>query len=509
MRKQSTFVIESSRFESLFTSEIKGIQGVQIEISRKKDPFPTASLRLKKELQTVVKNPISHRASTKRACRRRAARSVFGVLLMAASILATGVQADQPTSKKASAFPIQDPYLATVIGTPPALQTHLDPPLKLKIGRWVRFPKRDVPPVFWNGKTLRYAWAAQTKAAPLVFVLAGTGGSFFDSKVRFLMGALHQAGFHVVGLSSPTHTSFITAGSQYEMPGRPAADAEDLMAVMEQIRDQLADRIEIQGFGVVGYSLGGTDAAFIADLDTRQKKFDFFEVYLINPAVNLHTSAEILDRLYDQALPEGEESINQLVSNSLKKAIHYVHSTGSTPLGSDFIFQAVTALQPTDQDLEGVIATSFRLSSANMSFTADAMTHSGRIVKPDQTLRIGTEMEGYFDESLQWSFVRYLEELLLPFWEEQTQLDRDTLIAQSSLASIQDFLKEARHVDVVTNRDDIILGPGDLEFLSQTFGPRATIHPHGGHCGNLEFAPNVETMQKRFVSAAQARGWTP
>ncbi|MDG2051155.1 MAG: hypothetical protein P8M78_13440 [Myxococcota bacterium] len=408
-------------------------------------------------------------------------------------------------SAKTSVYPIKDPYLATVIGTPPELQADLGKAPKLKLGKWVRFPEREVPNVFWNGNTLRYVWAHQKGPAPLVFVLAGTGGSFFDPKVRFLMGALHQVGFHVVGLSSPTHTSFITSASESEMPGRPTADAEDLIAVMRQVRDDLGQSIEISGFGIVGYSLGGTDAAFVAELDSRSQEFDFFEVYLINPAVNLHTSAKKLDVLYREALPDGEKSINLLVSTSLKKAIHYVHQSGSTPLGSDFLYQAIAAMHPTDADLEGVIATSFRLSSANMSFTADAMTQSGKIVDPQKKLKAGTDMEAYFDESLHWSFVRYLNELLLPYWLKRTDLDREQLVAQASLASIREFLQSTDSIEVVTNRDDIVLGPGDLEFLSQTFGDRATIHPTGGHCGNLEFDPNVRRMQQRFVAAAEAR----
>lgn len=414
--------------------------------------------------------------------------------------------ADANDSAKTAVYPIKDPYLATVIGTPPDLQADLGHPPKLRLGKWVRFPQRDVPNVFMNGNTLRYVWARQKEAAPMVFVLAGTGGSFFDPKVRFLMGALHQVGFHVVGLSSPTHTSFITSASESEMPGRPTADAEDLVAVMRQVRNDLEKKLEITGFGLVGYSLGGTDAAFVAERDSRLKEFDFFEVYLINPAVNLHSSAKKLDGLYREALPEGEQSINQLVSTSLKKAIHYVHQSGSTPLGSEFLYQAIADMHPTDTDLEGVIATSFRLSSANMSFAADAMTRSGKIVDPSKKLKVGTEMEGYFNESLHWSFVRYLDELLIPYWLKKTNLNREQLVDQASLASIRDFLKNTDTIDVVTNQDDIVLAPGDLEFLKRTFGDRAIIHPHGGHCGNLEFDPNVRHMQQRFVSAAQARG---
>ena len=52
-------------------------------------------------------------------------------------------------------------------------------------------------------------------------------------------------------------------------------DAEDLIAVMQQVRNDLEKKLEITGFGLLGYSLGGTDAAFVAERDSRLKEFDF------------------------------------------------------------------------------------------------------------------------------------------------------------------------------------------------------------------------------------------
>jgi hypothetical protein len=37
----------------------------------------------------------------------------------------------------------------------------------------------------------------------------------------------------------------------------------------------------------------------------------------------------------------------------------------------------------------------------------------------------------------------------------------------------------------MSNEDDIILAPGQIEFLQELFGPRAQVWPTGGHMGNL------------------------
>ena len=436
---------------------------------------------------------------------RKAVHRLCGLLgiTLALAALLTGnpATAEEQTSDQAYGYPVHNRYLATVIGTPPELQASVPSKIRLKLLDVERFPEREVPPVFWGGDKLRYAVARQKGPAPLVFVIAGTGGNYFDSKVIFLMRALYEAGFHSVGISSPTHPSFITTASEFEMPGLPGQDAQDIMAVMQSMRKELESQIEITGFGLAGYSLGATQAAFVAEIDSREKQFDFQYVYLINPSVNLYTSAGLLDDLYQTALPEGDQSINHLVSNSLKEAVHCVHASGRSPLGSEFLYQAIAAMHPSDVDLEGAIATVFRLSSSNLSFTADVMTQSGKIVKPGTKLGTATNMDPYFNSSLQWSFLRYFEELLLPFWRQKLELGRPELIKRAGLSHIQDFLAQSSHVALVTNRDDLILGPGDLEFLENTFGSRATIYPWGGHCGNLEFKQNIEALQEGFRTA--------
>ena len=49
-----------------------------------------------------------------------------------------------------------------------------------------------------------------------------------------------------------------------------------------------------------------------------------------------------------------------------------------------------------------------------------------------------------------------------------------------------------------TNADDLILGPGDLSFLRKTFGPRLSVYPLGGHCGNIDYRVNTDAMLEFF-----------
>ena len=49
------------------------------------------------------------------------------------------------------------------------------------------------------------------------------------------------------------------------------------------------------------------------------------------------------------------------------------------------------------------------------------------------------------------------------------------------------------------NIDDIILEPGEIDFVPRVFGDRAKIYPRGGHCGNMEYRDNVAHMVSVFA----------
>jgi hypothetical protein len=133
-----------------------------------------------------------------------------------------------------------------------------------------------------------------------------------------------------------------------------------------------------------------------------------------------------------------------------------------------------------------VVGVAFRLFSANIAFTADVMSNFGFIVPADRRLTVATSLTPYFDAAMNYGFVDYFDHLLYPFYEaREPGLTRGELVAEASLESIEPFLRTASHIGLVTNVDDIILAPGDIDFLQSVFANRATIFPTGGHCGNM------------------------
>jgi hypothetical protein len=139
-----------------------------------------------------------------------------------------------------------------------------------------------------------------------------------------------------------------------------------------------------------------------------------------------------------------------------------------------------------------------------MIFSSDVVTNGGYILPKNHELGKTESTTDYFKVAARISFTDYFDERFYPFFsEQQPDATRDSLIRDTSLASIADYLRSTDKIAVVHNEDDIILAPGEIDFFRDTFQSRAHIYPKGGHCGNMAHRDNVEYMVNYFKNPGQ------
>ncbi|MGH6898335.1 MAG: alpha/beta hydrolase [Geminicoccaceae bacterium] len=388
-------------------------------------------------------------------------------------------------------YPFADPYEATVIGTPDEYRADLPAKIPVQLRELLALRGREVPDIFWYNATLGYSLAAQPGPAPLVFILPGTGAGFDSSKSLILQRALYQAGLHVVSLPSPLHPNFIVAASTSGRPGLLTADAQDIYRVMALIRGHLEDEIAITGYDLVGYSLGATQAAFVAMVDDERRSFGFERVLLINPPVSLYRSARVLDRLFEEHIPS-IAAFNALFNQLMQVFSEFYSPAEPMQLSDDLVYQIYKRRPPPDSTLQALIGAAFRLASMNLLFTSDVVTHVGVLVAPDRRLGITDSLTPYFKASMLLSFEDYAHRVLFPYYRETApDVTFEELVARDGLRAIGGFLRDTPKIGLMHNADDILLRPGDLQYLEEVFGDRARIYPTGGHCGNLAYKDNI------------------
>jgi hypothetical protein len=283
------------------------------------------------------------------------------------------------------------------------------------------------------------------------------------------------------------------------VPGNLTDDSRDLYRVMALALNQVKSRIKVSDFYLTGYSLGATQSAYVAHLDEQKGLFGFKKVLMINPAVSLFNSVSILDTMLVESIPGGLEHFDEFFDQLMQGFSRIYRTMGHVDFSSEFLFQASKRFPPKETTLAALIGTSFRLSSTNMVFTADVMTHAGLVVPANRRLSAYDSLTEYEKVTGRISFTDYFNDLFYPFFHaREPGLTREALIAQSSLKPIADYLARSGKIGLLTNADDLILAPGELEYLEQLFGPRAQIYPTGGHCGNMTHEAVSDYMVEFF-----------
>lgn len=391
-------------------------------------------------------------------------------------------------------YPIPGAYEATILGTPDNLKP---PPLtRISVRRLILdiIPDIRKPDIFFYDEGLRCTLAYQDKKAPLVFLIAGTGAGDQSQKVVAMMKELYKAGFHVITLPSPTHPNFIVSASHSHVPGDLTEDAADLYGAMENAWSRVKGDIEVSEFYLSGYSLGGTHAAFVAKLDEERKSFNFRKILMVNPAVNLYNSVTKIDGLLDK-IPGGPRKIGAYFNEMLAKFTEFYRQGDFVDINDEFLYAVFRSKLFSHAEDGGLIGLSFRISLAGMVFSSDVMTNGGYVVPKNRILTATDPLRDYLLVCVHLSFVNYFDEYFYPYFQKtRPGLTREALIDSMGLKSIEGYLKSSSKFGVITNDDDFILAPGELDYLRALFGGRTKVYPRGGHLGNLEYRDNMENF---------------
>ena len=419
-------------------------------------------------------------------------------LILLLGLLAYGPAQAAELSAEAYGFPLDNPFEATIAGTPPDLRPDLpaDDEIDQSDHSLLLRPEREyrLPANFWAVKKLRYRIASQDGPAPLIFIIAGTGAHYASGNMELLKKVFYQGGFHVVQLSSPTSYDFMAAASRFATPGISAEDADDLYRVMQAVMANHPD-LPVTGYHLTGYSLGGLHAAFVSHLDEQRRHFNFQRVLLINPPVNLYTSVTNLDRLVQTQVADIRDAAS-FYERMFDKLTHYFQYKGSLDMSAAVLFDFQQSRQRlSDEEMAMLIGASFRFSAADIVFTSDLINRRGLIIPPGYPINEGTEITPFFRRALLCDFDCYMAEQLVPMWRKRFDGGSlPQLVNAVSLYALEDYLRTSDKIAVMHNADDIILGRGDLGFLRRTFGPRLTLYPRGGHCGNMNYRVNTQAM---------------
>ena len=394
-------------------------------------------------------------------------------------------------------FPIEDPYSATIIGSSTMMTEGIMEKIPLKVYEIQIKDRKDIPDAFWYADKFKFSFSKQSnKKAPLIFVLAGTGSDYNAARVKFMQRIFHTAGYHTIAISSQMSQQFIISTSSNAVPGLLMEDNKDIYKAMKLAYNKIKDQVEVTDFYIMGYSLGGTNAAFVSYIDETEKFFNFKRVFIVNPAVELYDSAIKLDKYLNDYTGGKSAGIEKLLNTTLSRLKGGLTNEYAN-IGADTIYNIVKRDFLSDEEKKAYIGLAFRLTANDLNFLSDILTKSGVYTKTTVKLTKFTNMRPYLKGVNFASFEDYVTKVGLPYYKKQNKASSiDDLKKESSLKLIENYLKTSSKIAAVTNSDELILNEKDMLFLKDVFKDRLVIYPRGGHCGNMFYKENVDIMLK-------------
>ena len=394
-------------------------------------------------------------------------------------------------------FPIDDPYSATIIGSATMMTPGVSENIPLKVYEIQIKDKKDIPDVFWYASKFKFSFSKQkNKKAPLIFVLAGTGSDYNTTRVKFMQRIFHDAGYHTIAISSQMSQQFMISASSNSVPGLLLEDNKDIYKAMKLAYNKIKDQVEVTDFYIMGYSLGGSNAAVLSYIDEKEKVFNFKRVFMVNPPVDLYNSAVKLDKYLDDYTGGKTEGIEKLLNTTLAKVQGGLTSEYAN-IGADTIYNIVKGDILSDAEKKAYIGLAFRLASTDLNFISDFMTKSHVYTKNPEKVDKYTNMKEYFKAVNFATFEDYVNKIGFPYYKKHNKdYSIEALKREASLKVIEDYLRTSPKIAAVTNADELILNEKDFAFLKDVFKDRLVIYPKGGHCGNMFYKENVDVMLK-------------
>jgi pimeloyl-ACP methyl ester carboxylesterase len=301
----------------------------------------------------------------------------------------------------------------------------------------------------------------------------------------------------VLTLPSPTFPDFIVSTSSTGVAGDLMQDGHDLYDAMQRIIKHLPKHGAITAIDVLGYSLGGANAAIVKSIDAKEGKLKIRRAVMINPPVSLFASIDRLDKLFAQSIGNGDTGLENLYRRLYTRLANLYRASEKVTIDDTDLLGAAASVLKTDADFSAAIALTFRLELVDVFFAGDLYARTGVVIDPAHPPGPHDSLQEIDKQLRQKTFAEYFNKVFVPYYTaHRPGSTAQSLQADNRLNIIESDIKASPDYYALTNSDDLILDQAELQWLKGTLGSRIVVYDHGGHLGNLGEKQQIADMLK-------------
>jgi hypothetical protein len=264
---------------------------------------------------------------------------------------------------------------------------------------------------------------------------------------------------------------------------------------LQEIISRLPHKIKITDIDILGYSLGGANAAVIKSIDAKEGKLKIHRALMINPPVNLFASIGRVDKLFAQSIGTDDAAIERLYRRLYAELANLYRASDRVEIDQNFLLAAAASVLKTDAEFSAAIALTFRTELVDMFFCGDLYARTGVVLDPGHPPKVSDDLEKIQRALRDKPFSEYFTRVFAPYYlKRRPDATSASLIADNRLSIIGDDLRDNSDYYAQTNSDDLILDRRELDWLRQTLGSRIVVYDHGGHLGTIGERQQISDM---------------
>lgn len=301
----------------------------------------------------------------------------------------------------------------------------------------------------------------QNKEAPLAIIYPSIGEGIRSSESLIQAKILYDEGYSVVILGSSFQWEFVKSMPIFYSPGMPTQDAYYLRKVTAKVIDDLERKKDCK-FNkkiIIGTSFGGLTALFAAAEEAKENTLGISKYITINPPVEVFFALKQIDKLFEDQQKDFSE-FKQKTAITDQKIINV----------SQEIKENKHLHQPlpfTEDEAKIAISFSMKQKLSDVIFTIE----DGKVYKKNNLHTVINNM----------NFNDYANKYLI----KNSDKNMDTLIYESSLYLISDFLKNSQNYKIYNSLDDCFANEKQLQWLKNEAGLKMILFSNGSHLGYL------------------------
>lgn len=419
--------------------------------------------------------------------------------LLALSLSFHSAQAQISTDATNRLFPTKSFGAAT--GLPMVIGSDESGSEKIKIS----YPSRNNVESLENKAELSSLYWKGEAGKPLVFVIAGIGGTA-TGNIPTTLGKMFQSwGYSVITINDPFSwrgaLTLIDDGS----PGIFSDDSKALYANMQAVYNVAKEQYGITASEniLLGYSLGTIYSNEVLKIDDVEQSFHFQQAILMNPPLDIGWAMN----KYDALIAVSQET-NHFPNGFQAAYGDYLQGMIYGGPVSDSIFEAtqekriasyIEAFPFSDYESDIIIANEFK-SALNEVLLVTSLVNPNRS-KVFKAPYSKWRRQPRYDEMKPMNFSDYYNDFIIPkLAAKKIVTGKDEFLAEFSFMQNANKLYSDSRIKMVLSQNDPISRPEDIQATARQLKQRALYYQVGGHCGYYWF-PSFQNEFKAFVES--------